>query len=129
MLLLTRDLRTCSFEPAVASCSLLGVTAKCSFVSVRAHVGYFGGSTVARQLPVPTHLDDWRPGVSKLGIYTALGVVGSGTKVVGVVYIPREVQHPGHSFTAAADAGWAERYSGNHSRFIYCSQSPERAGR
>lgn len=71
------------------------------------------------------HLDVWRLGVSELGIYSALGVVGSGMKMMDVVYIPGEVQHPGLSFTAAADAGLAERYSGNHSWFIYHSQSPQ----
>lgn len=63
--------------------------------------------------------------MSELGICTALGVVGSGKKVMGVMYIPREVQHPGHGSTAAVDAGQAERYSGNHSWFIYHSQSPQ----
>lgn len=39
------------------------------------------------------HLDVWRLGVSELGIYSALGVVGSGMKMMDVVYIPGEVQH------------------------------------
>lgn len=60
------------------------------------------------------------PGPSEL----SFGGTGSGTKVMGVVYVPREVQRPGHGFTAAVDAEWAETYSGNHSRFIYRSQHP-----
>lgn len=50
--------------------------------------------------------------MSELGIYTApglsellLGIAGSGTKVIGVVCVPREVQCPGNSFAAAGDTG------------------------
>lgn len=47
--------------------------------------------------------------MSKLGICTTpglpelLGIVGSGTKAMGVLYVSREVQCPGNSFAAAAD--------------------------
>lgn len=41
------------------------------------------------------------PGLSEL----LLGIVGTGTKVMGVVCVPREVQCPGNNFAAAADTG------------------------
>lgn len=61
------------------------------------------------------HLNVSRPEVSELGICTAsglsellLGIVGSDTKAMGVVCVPREVQCPGNSFAAAVDTGQAE---------------------
>lgn len=44
------------------------------------------------------------PGLSEL----LLGIAGTGTKVMGVVCVPREVQCPGNNFAAAVDAGKAE---------------------